>query len=267
MCRKRSHTDAGINLTMACMNTYALMKCNFVCSKFAHISKDGNSSSKSVLKNIQRSFHGHRICIVAVIYDHELVSLDHIESSTDRFQTFDTVFDLLCIQSVKSSDGSKAYLEAGGTKYDLVLCGKQASDSDTSLVMPELAECLGLPQVTFVSGYELSEGKLIVQRETDEGTDHIELPLPAVASVDKTVFEARRPNMRLKLKANHMEIPVLDAQALGLEAEEIGVKGSRTTVGSSYFPEHNKSCVTVSGESSEEIAGNLLSALRSARMI
>ena len=86
--------------------------------------------------------------------------------------------------------------------------------------MPELAECLGLPQVTFVSGYELSEGKLIVQRETDEGTDHIELPLPAVASVDKTVFEARRPNMRLKLKANHMEIPVLDAQALGLEAEE-----------------------------------------------
>ena len=146
--------------------------------------------------------------------------------------------------TVNALAAAKAYLEAGGTKYDLVLCGKQASDSDTSLVMPELAECLGLPQVTFVSGYELSEGKLIVQRETDEGTDHIEL-----------------------LKANHMEIPILDAQALGLEAEEIGVKGSRTTVGSSYFPEHNKSCVTVSGESGEEIAGNLLSALRSARMI
>lgn len=50
------------------------------------------------------------------------------------------------------------------------------------------------------------------------------------------MFEARRPNMRLKLKANHMEIPVLDAQALGLEAEEIGVKGSRTTVGQLLFP-------------------------------
>ena len=176
--------------------------------------------------------------------------------------------DDVYLLSDRALGGADAYATVnGGTKYDLVLCGKQASDSDTSLVMPELAECLGLPQVTFVSGYELSEGKLIVQRETDEGTDHIELPLPAVASVDKTVFEARRPNMRLKLKANHMEIPVLDAQALGLEAEEIGVKGSRTTVGSSYFPEHNKSCVTVSGESSEEIAGNLLSALRSARMI
>ena len=90
--------------------------------------------------------------------------------------------------TVNALAAAKAYLEAGGTKYDLVLCGKQASDSDTSLVMPELAECLGLPQVTFVSGYELSEGKLIVQRETDEGTDHIELPLPAAASVDKTVF-------------------------------------------------------------------------------
>lgn len=45
--------------------------------------------------------------------------------------------------TVNALAAAKAYLEAGGTKYDLVLCGKQASDSDTSLVMPELAECLG----------------------------------------------------------------------------------------------------------------------------
>lgn len=41
--------------------------------------------------------------------------------------------------TVNALAAAKAYLEAGGTKYDLVLCGKQASDSDTSLVMPELA--------------------------------------------------------------------------------------------------------------------------------
>lgn len=215
--------------------------------------KDGGKVT-AITMGPQSSMEVLRYCIAVGADDVYLLS-DRALGGADAYAT------------VNALAAAKAYLEAGGTKYDLVLCGKQASDSDTSLVMPELAECLGLPQVTFVSGYELSEGKLIVQRETDEGTDHIELPLPAVASVDKTVFEARRPNMRLKLKANHMEIPVLDAQALGLEAEEIGVKGSRTTVGSSYFPEHNKSCVTVSGESSEEIAGNLLSALRSARMI
>lgn len=169
--------------------------------------------------------------------------------------------------TVNALAAAKAYLEASGTKYDLVVCGKQASDSDTSLVMPELAECLGLPQATFVSDYKFSDGKLTVERKMENNTDYIELPLPAVVSVDKTVFEARRPNMRLKLKANHMEIPLLDAQTLGLNEEEIGVKGSKTTVGSSYFPEHNKSCVIVDGKSSEEIAENLLSALRNARMI
>lgn len=46
-----------------------------------------------------------------------------------------------------------------------------------------------------------------------------------------------------------------------------GVPSSRTTVGSSYFPEHTRSCVSVGGESCEEIASNLLAALRSTRMI
>ncbi len=169
--------------------------------------------------------------------------------------------------TVTTLAAAKTYLEADGTKYDLIICGKQASDSDTSLVMPELAEHLGLPQVSFVNDYTLTDGKLCVQRETDDGTDLIELPLPAVISVDKTAFEARRPNMRLKLKANHMEIPIFDVQALGLSAAEVGVPGSRTTVGSSYFPEHSRSCVSVGGESCEEIASNLLAALRSTRMI
>lgn len=169
--------------------------------------------------------------------------------------------------TVNALVAAKAKLEADGAKYDLVLCGKQASDSDTSLVMPELAECLGLPQVTFISDFVFSDGVLTVRRETDDGIDYIELPLPAVASVDKTVFEARRPNMRLKLKANHTEIPVFDAQSLGLDAQKIGVKGSKTTVGDSYFPEHSKFCVNISGESNEEIAENLLAALRTAKMI
>lgn len=169
--------------------------------------------------------------------------------------------------TVNALVAAKAKLEADGTKYDLVLGGKQASDSDTSLVMPEFAECLGFPQVTFVSDFVFADGVLTVRRETDDGIDYIELPLPAVASVDKTVFEARRPNMRLKLKANHTEIPVFDAQALELDAQEIGVKGSKTTVGDSYFPEHSKSCVSISGESSEVIAENLLAALRTAKMI
>ncbi|MGM9538697.1 MAG: electron transfer flavoprotein subunit beta/FixA family protein [Candidatus Onthomonas sp.] len=162
---------------------------------------------------------------------------------------------------------AKTYLEGKSAPYHLVLCGKQASDSDTSLVMPELAEALNCPQVTFAVDYELVEGSLRVRRETDDGIDVIEVPFPAVISVGKTVFPARYPNIRLKLKANHTEIPILSADILGIDHSEIGVKGSKTTVGDSYFPEHNKSCVNVSGESGKEKAESLVSLLRSARMI
>ena len=162
---------------------------------------------------------------------------------------------------------AKRYIEAGGEDYDLVLCGKQASDSDTSLVMPELAEALGCAQVTFVNDFETVDGTLHVRRETDDGVDVLEVPFPAVISVGKTVFAARYPNIRLKLKANHTEIPVLDADTLGLDASEIGEKGSKTTVGVSYFPEKNKSCVHVTGGDAAETAEKLVELLRRARKI
>jgi electron transfer flavoprotein alpha/beta subunit len=69
------------------------------------------------------------------------------------------------------------------------------------------------------------------------------------------------------LKANHAEIPTYDASTLNLDASTIGVKGSKTTVGSSYFPEHNKNCVKVSGSEAEEVAKNLVSLLRNAKVM
>lgn len=169
--------------------------------------------------------------------------------------------------TVNTLAAAKAYLEKSGTPFDLILCGKQASDSDTSLVMPELAEELGCPQVTFVTDFKWEEEALQVQRETDDGLEIVAVPFPTVISVGKTVFSARYPNLRLKLKANHTEIPVLNAETLGLDGSQIGVKGSKTTVGDSYFPEHNKACVRISGGDENEVAEKLVTQLRSARMI
>lgn len=132
---------------------------------------------------------------------------------------------------------AKEYLEkTTGDSFDLVLCGAQASDSDTSLVLPELAERLSLPQATFVFDYQLEEAAICVLREADNGHDVLRLRLPAALSVSKTVFPARYPNIRLKLAANRREIPVLNAATIGIAAEDAGVPGSKTAVGSSYFP-------------------------------
>ena len=157
--------------------------------------------------------------------------------------------------------------QQSGEMFDLILCGKQAADSDTSLVMPQLAEALGLPQVSAVSNFEYLCGNLAVERKTERTVYRHITELPAVISVDKTAFTVRYPNIKLMLEAKKYEIPLLNAQTLGLGPNDVGTGGSKTTVGASYFPEHNKSCVYASGDDSSELAKNLLDLLAKEKVL
>src|SRR6266487_5726315 len=74
--------------------------------------------------------------------------------------------------------------------YDLVLCGRKALDAETRQVPPEVAAFLGCPHATCSFGLYLQDERLHVRRETDEGDQTIELPLPAVVSVARAEREA-----------------------------------------------------------------------------
>jgi electron transfer flavoprotein alpha/beta subunit len=69
---------------------------------------------------------------------------------------------------------------------DLVLCGRKTLDSETWQVPPEVAAFLGRPHATNVSRLELDGERLRVRRDTDEGEETVELPLPAVVSIART---------------------------------------------------------------------------------
>ena len=56
-------------------------------------------------------------------------------------------------------------------EYDLILCGRQAIDGDTAQVGPQLAENLGIPQVTYVQKVEVNDGKVRAERETEDGIE------------------------------------------------------------------------------------------------
>ena len=73
--------------------------------------------------------------------------------------------------------------------FDLVLCGRNSVDSETGQVGPEMAEFLGIPQVTNVSGIEATEDgdRLRIERQTDEGHDVIEASAPLLISVTEDV--------------------------------------------------------------------------------
>jgi electron transfer flavoprotein beta subunit len=65
--------------------------------------------------------------------------------------------------------------------FDLILCGKQATDGDTAQVGPGIAVHLNIPQIVFVKKIrEISEGKIIAERMTEEGTEVVESSIPCL---------------------------------------------------------------------------------------
>jgi len=80
---------------------------------------------------------------------------------------------------------------------DMVLCGRQAIDGDTAQVGPQIAEKLGIPQVTYVDRVvELGERTVLVSRSTDRGSCRIRAPLPVLLTVVSTANNPRPPSVR-----------------------------------------------------------------------
>jgi electron transfer flavoprotein beta subunit len=76
--------------------------------------------------------------------------------------------------------------------YDIILCGRQAIDGDTAQVGPQLAEKLGLPQITYVEELiELAGGRVVVRRNIGAGWEKVRAKLPLLMTVLDSANEPR----------------------------------------------------------------------------
>lgn len=166
------------------------------------------------------------------------------------------------------SEAIKAVEEKEGMKFDLILCGKQAVDGDTAQVGPEIAEHLGLPQITYALDLEEKDGKIQVKRECDAGYDIISVQLPAVVTVVKLPYEPRYPTIKTKLAAKKKKIPVLSEEDLGtINLERCGLGGSPTKVKKTYTPVREKNGVTIRDVPAEEAAAQLVQLIQDAKIL
>jgi electron transfer flavoprotein beta subunit len=98
--------------------------------------------------------------------------------------------------------------------YDLVFCGRQAIDGDTAQVGPQVAEKLGLPQITYAETIEsLRNGEIVVQRALPLGTETVQCTLPCLLTVVSSANQPRPPSVRrmlaCKLAATPLEYSTL----------------------------------------------------------
>ena len=101
---------------------------------------------------------------------------------------------------------------------DLVLMGKQSTDHDHGQTPAMLAALLGWPQALQASKLEPGDGALRVTCELDQGSETVELPLPAVVSADLRLNEPRYAALPAVMKAKKKPLELLQPQDLGLPA-------------------------------------------------
>jgi electron transfer flavoprotein beta subunit len=143
--------------------------------------------------------------------------------------------------------------------FDLILTGKQAIDGDTAQVGPEIAEILGLPQITYGVEIEVSDNRrrIRVKKEVERGYEIYEAGLPALVTFSKGETVRRAPSFLDVIAARRKPIQVISADDLGLPEESLGLMGSFTQV-VKVFPPPEKKCSRIlqnleAGQSAREI--------------
>lgn len=92
---------------------------------------------------------------------------------------------------------------------DMVIGGRQAIDGDTAQVGPQVAQKLGLNQVTYAEEIEKCEdGKLTVRRHIDGGIETVEVPMPCVLTVNGSAAPCRPCNAKLVMKYKWATAPM-----------------------------------------------------------
>jgi electron transfer flavoprotein beta subunit len=100
--------------------------------------------------------------------------------------------------------------------FDVIMCGIESSDYNGSAVGGMLAEFLGIPSVSSVSGMTASNGEVTLTREIDGGKEEVTVPVPFVAVVQKGIAkEPRIAAMRGIMMARSK--PVKVAEPAGIE--------------------------------------------------
>ena len=92
---------------------------------------------------------------------------------------------------------------------DLIIGGRQAIDGDTAQVGPQVAEKLGLNQITYTEEIlSLKDGKITVTRHIDGGVETVESPLPCVLTVNGSAAPCRPRNVKLVMKYKRALAPL-----------------------------------------------------------
>ncbi|AAK80656.1 electron transfer flavoprotein beta subunit [Clostridium acetobutylicum] len=115
-------------------------------------------------------------------------------------------------------------------KYDIVFAGRQAIDGDTAQVGPEIAEHLGIPQVTYVEKVEVDGDTLKIRKAWEDGYEVVEVKTPVLLTAIKELNVPRYMSVEKIFGAFDKEVKMWTADDIDVDKANLGLKGSPTKV-------------------------------------
>lgn len=141
---------------------------------------------------------------------------------------------------------------------DVILCGRQAIDGDTAQVGPQIAEKLGLPQITYAAAIELKDGEVIVRRMLEDGYMTIQASTPCLITCVKELNTPRYMSVSGVMESYEKPMTVLTYEDLKdeplIEPDTIGLKGSPTNIAKSFSPPLKGAGVMLEGADRQTVA-------------
>jgi electron transfer flavoprotein beta subunit len=144
----------------------------------------------------------------------------------------------------------------GRSPFDLVLSGVESTDGSTGTLPMTVAELLGVPSATFARKLEVDGGVLRIERQTEDGYDVVECPLPALATVTGSAAEPRYPTLKGIMSAKAKPLEQLGLADLGLAADDVAP--AQRVTSASAAPEKGPGEILPAGDEASKRVAELL---------
>jgi electron transfer flavoprotein alpha/beta subunit len=104
--------------------------------------------------------------------------------------------------------------------FDLILLGKYSLDAETGQVGPEIAELLGIAQITGVRKLELDGDRIVAERESDEGVEQVEAHMPALLTCAERLINPLKIDVKTREAAQSRIVESVTAAELDADAAQ-----------------------------------------------
>ncbi|MDR3258135.1 MAG: electron transfer flavoprotein subunit beta/FixA family protein [Fusobacteriaceae bacterium] len=152
-------------------------------------------------------------------------------------------------------------------KFDVILCGMEASDGATGQIPSKLAEILDIPALTCAEFLEITKDTATIIRTNESFKEKIQCKLPLVCSVSTKINIPRIPSEEDRKNAEKSVFLEFSNKELNLNEADIGANGSPTKVAGSYLTPERKKGIIIKGSDEKDAGKKLIIELLSEKII